>query len=168
MDIHFVRITREALRNERKEAIIFLHGWPGSFLEYLDVARLLNASTSSAYDLIIPSLPGFGYSDAAARAGLHTGQIARIMHNLMQRLGYSSYVICGGDWGTNVGTMMAQLYPGHVRGLLFTMIFPSMTSKHYAQLALGHLVSLSILLDHDEQEFLDHRFSAFDLLTFLW
>lgn len=168
MDIHFVRVTREAPRNERKEAIIFLHGWPGSFLEYLDVARRLNSSTSATYDLIIPSLPGYGYSDAPARAGMHTGQMARIMQNLMQRLGYSSYVICGGDWGTGVGTKMAQLYPGHVRGFLTTMVFPSLNWKHGIQLVVAHLISSSVLLDLDEQEFLNHRFSLTDYLSFLW
>ncbi len=104
MDIHFVRITHNIQTNERKDAIIFLHGWPGSFLEYLDVARLLNSSSSSNYDLIIPSLPGYGYSDAPVRPGMNPPQIARIMQNLMQRLGHSSYVVCDGDWGAFIGT----------------------------------------------------------------
>ena len=104
MDIHFVRVTHNSQTNEKKEAILFLHGWPSSFIEYLDVARLLNSSTSSTYDLIIPSLPGYGYSDAPVRPGMNPSQIARIMQNLMQRLGHSSYVVCGGDWGAVIGT----------------------------------------------------------------
>jgi pimeloyl-ACP methyl ester carboxylesterase len=168
LDIHFVRITKNTQTTEKKEPIIFLHGWPGSFLEYLDVARLLNTSTSVNYDLIIPSLPGYGYSDASVRPGMNPSQIARIMQNLMQRLGHSSYVVCGGDWGATIGTHMAQLYPGHVRGLLITMPFPSLTWKHYLQLAAAYYINPSILLDFDEQNFLRKSFNAFDYFKFLW
>ena len=95
-------------------------------------------------------------------------QMARIMQNLMQRLGHSSYVVCGGDWGSFIGTTMAQLYPGHVRGLLVTMVAPSMTWKHYIQLALGRYVSASLLLDYDEQEYLVKGYDAFGLLKHFW
>jgi pimeloyl-ACP methyl ester carboxylesterase len=168
LDIHFVRVTHNTQTHEKKEAILFLHGWPGSFIEYFDVARLLNSSSSSIYDIIIPSLPGYAYSDAPVRAGMNPAQIARIMQNLMQRLGHSSYVVCGGDWGSIIGTHMAQLYPGHVRGLLITMPTAGMTWKHYAQFAIAHYVNPSILLDHDEQEFLNKQFNAFDRLKFFW
>ncbi|UJR34087.1 hypothetical protein I4U23_021497 [Adineta vaga] len=168
LDIHFVRLTQNPHTNEKKEAILFLHGWPGSFLEYLDVARQFNSSTTGTYDIIIPSLPGYGYSDAPVRAGMSTPQIARIMQNLMQRLGHSSYVVCGGDWGSIIGTHMAQLYPGHVRGLLITLVPPTLTWKHYIQLGLGHFVNPSILLDFDEQEFLVERFNAKNYISFLW
>ena len=160
-------MTHNAHTNEKKEAIIFLHGWPGSFLEYLDVARLLNSSNTN-YDLIIPSLPGYGYSDAPVRSGMNPSQMARIMQNLMQRLGHSSYVVCGGDWGATIGTHMAQLYPGHVKGLLITMVFPSLTWKHYLQIATAHLINPSILFDFDEQNFLRKRFNIMDYAKFLW
>ena len=168
MNIHFVRVRNAPRVNERQEAILFLHGWPGSFFEYLDVARQLSTSTNANYDIIIPSLPGYGYSDAAVHAGMNPTQMARIMQNLMLRLGHSTYVVCGGDWGSIVGTLMAQLYPGHVRGLLVTMVFSSMTFKHYLQTGAAHFISPSILLDHDEQAFLGKRYDAFDLLRFMW
>lgn len=167
LNIHFVRVTHDSPTNEKKDAILLLHGWPGSFIEYLDVARLLNSSSSSTFDIIIPSLPGYGYSDAAVRSGMDTAQIARIMQSLMQRLGYSSYVVCGGDWGAFIGTMMAQLYPGHVRGLLLTMISPSLTWKQFVHMALGYYVSPSILLDYDEQEYLNHRYNPYDFLKLI-
>lgn len=152
----------------QKQAILFLHGWPGSFLEYLDVARLLNGSANGNYDLIVPSLPGYGYSDSPVRPGMNTGQIARIMHNLMRRLGYTTYLVCGGDWGASIGTFMAQLYPTHVKGLMITMVIPKLTLKHTIQLALGHLFGTSIVLDNDEKEFLDNHFNILDHLKFLW
>lgn len=168
MDIHFVRVTQHSRVNEKKEAILFLHGWPGSFLEYLDVVRILNSSSHTNYDLIIPSLPGYAYSDAPVRSGMNPTQIARIMQNLMQRLGHSSYIVCGGDWGAIIGTLIAQLYPSHVRGLYITMVVPSLSLKHNIQLALAHYVSPSILLDYDEQEFLTKRFNVFDYAQHLW
>jgi pimeloyl-ACP methyl ester carboxylesterase len=94
--------------------------------------------------------------------------MARIMQNLMQRLGHSSYVVCGGDWGSAIGTYMAQLYPGHVRGLLVSMVFTSMTWKQHIHLALGHYINPSLLLDYDEQAFLRKRFNVFDYYKFLW
>lgn len=168
MDIHFVRVTSNARPNERKEAILFLHGWPGSFLEYLDVARQFNSSANANYDIIIPSLPGYGYSDAAVRPGMNPTQMARIMQNLMLRLGHGSYVVCGGDWGSAVGTLMAQLYPGHVRGLLVTMVLPSLSFKNYLQMAAAHFISASFLLDHDEQAFLAKPYDALENIKFLW
>jgi len=168
LNIHFVRITQTIQTNEKKQAILFIHGWPGSFLEYLDVARLLNSSSSGIYDLIIPSLPGYGYSDAPVRPGMSPSQIARIMQNLMQRLGYNSYVVCGGDWGSIIGTSMAQLYPSQVQGLLITLPTPHLALKHVLQMIAGHYISPSIVLDFDEQEFLKKRFDLTDYLKILW
>ncbi len=102
MDIHFVRVIHKSQTNEKKEGILFLHRWPGSFIEYLDVVRLLNSSSSGIYDLIIPSLNHDSYFDAPLRFGMSPLQIARIMQNLMQRLGHSSYVVCDGDWGAHI------------------------------------------------------------------
>lgn len=168
LNIHFVRMRNNPRPNEKQVAIIFLHGWPGSFLEYLDAARNLISSPNANYDIIIPSLPGYGYSDAAAHAGMNPTQMARIMQNLMLRLGHSTYVVCGGDWGSIIGTIMAQLYPGHVRGLLVTMVFSNFGFKHFLHMAAAHLISPSILLDHDEQAFLEKRYDALDALRFMW
>ena len=63
---------------------------------------------------------------------------------------------------------MAQLYPGHVRGLFITLPVPALTAKHYVQLGLAHFLTPSILLDFDEQEFLGERFNAKKYLGFLW
>jgi pimeloyl-ACP methyl ester carboxylesterase len=147
------------LPNDKKQAILFLHGWPGSFL---------NQSSSSSYDLIVASLPGYGYSDAPVRPGMHPGQMARIMHTLMQRLGYTTYVVCGGDWGASIGTFMAQLYPNDVRGLLVTLVIPVMTWQDTARLLLGHLFGQSLLLEQDELEYLHGRFNVLDHMNFLW
>lgn len=99
---------------------------------------------------------------------MNTGQIARIFHILMQRLGHTRYVVCGGDWGASIGTFMAQLYPNHVRGLLLTMVIPKITLKHVFQLALGQIFSSAFILDNDEKAFLDNNFNILNHLSFLW
>ena len=150
-------------------AILFLHGWPGSFLEYLDVARLLNSSSSTfQYDLIIPSLPGFGYSDAPVRSGLNLVQMSIMMNQLMQRLGYQKYVVCGGDWGSFIGSVMTRMYPKQLEGYLSTMIQLEMSLKNTVLTALAHLINPKILFDADELEFLNKPFNAFEGLKFFW
>jgi hypothetical protein len=81
---------------------------------------------------------------------MNPSQMACIMQNLMQYLSHSSYIVCGSNWGMIIGTYMVQLYPGQVQRLLITMLAPSLTWKHYIQLALCHYINPSILLDHDE------------------
>ena len=95
-------------------------------------------------------------------------QIARMMHNLMQRLQYTSYLVCGGDWGSIIGTFMAQLYPAHVQGLLITLVMPKLTALSAMHMGLAQLISPSLLLYQDELEFLNHRYDALNQLKFIW
>lgn len=152
-----------------KTAVLLLHGWPGSFLEYLDLTRLLNASTSTFhYDLIIPSLPGFGYSDAPVRSGLTIPQISMIMNSLMQRLGHRQYVVCGGDWGSFIGSAMAKMFPKQIRGYLTTMIEMETSLKSSFYMALAHWINPKLVFDDDELEFLGKPFHFFELIKFFW
>lgn len=162
-------MTDGSIDQAEKVAILLLHGWPGSFLEYLDVARLLNSSASTFhYDLIIPSLPGFGYSDAPVRPGLNLPQIAMIMHTLMQRLGYREYVVCGGDWGSFIGSTMAQMYPKHVRGYLTTLIEPSPSLKNTLLMVFANWINPKFAFDADELEFMRKPFDLLQLFRFFW
>lgn len=98
--------------------LLLLHGWPGSFIEFLDAAdRLTEGIDGAAFDLVIPSLPGFGFSDAPGAPGLHPGRIAERMHLLMQELGYERYGVQGGDWGAIIGTALASRHPEALSGL---------------------------------------------------
>jgi pimeloyl-ACP methyl ester carboxylesterase len=90
------------------------------------------------------------------------------MNILMQRLGYDSYVVCGGDWGSFIGTYMAQLYPDHVRGLLTTMTVAVRSWKYFLQSALGYYLNPWFILDPDEQEYLINGYNAFAYLKFFW
>ena len=99
--------------------LLLLHGWPGSFLELLPAAELLAAGAGGgpAFEVVVPSLPGFGFSDAPPAPGMHPGRIAERMHALMRELGYERYGVQGGDWGAAVATRLARLHPEAVAAL---------------------------------------------------
>ena len=99
--------------------LLAIHGWPGSFVELLRAGELLSAGIDGgpAFDVVIPSLPGFGFSEAPREPGMHPGRVAERMHALMQTLGYERYGVQGGDWGAIIGTRLAREYADAVIGL---------------------------------------------------
>ncbi|XP_022226072.2 juvenile hormone epoxide hydrolase 2 [Drosophila obscura] len=101
--------------------VLLLHGWPGSVREFYEMIHLLHQSNLDKnnkyiFDVIVPSLPGYGWSQGTSRTGLGPAQVAVIMSNLMARLGYDKYFIQGGDWGSIIGNHMATLFPDNVLG----------------------------------------------------
>lgn len=114
--MHFVQYKGSGVR--QKFPLLLLHGWPSSFLEFTDAASILvnGINGQLGFDLIVPSLPGFAFSDAPKQAGIHPGKMAERMQLLMQKLGYSHYVVVGGDWGYGVGSRMANMFPESING----------------------------------------------------
>ena len=112
MDIHFIHVRSE---NPNALPVIVTHGWPGSIIEELKIIEPLTnptahgASASDAFDMVIPSLPGYGFSAAPTVVGWDPIRIARAWTVLMKRLGYTRYVAQGGDWGNAVTEQMALL-----------------------------------------------------------
>lgn len=102
-----------------RTAILLLHGWPGSFLEFSEAAPLLTApgADGRGFDLVVPSLPGFVFSDAPRAPGMHIGRIANRLHLLMGELGHARYGVQGGDWGAIIGTQLSRQHPEAVVGL---------------------------------------------------
>jgi pimeloyl-ACP methyl ester carboxylesterase len=101
------------------------HGWPSSFVEYLSLVPLLTEPTAHgidgpAFDLVIPSLPGYGFSERPARVGVTSRETAAVWHRLMQALGYERYGAGGGDFGAGVASYMALDQPGPMIGLHLT------------------------------------------------
>jgi pimeloyl-ACP methyl ester carboxylesterase len=111
--VHFVH---ERARNGRGIPLLLQHGWPSSFVEYLPLVPLLTDS----FDLVIPSLPGYGFSERPARAGVNYRHTAARWRRLMQMLGYERYAVGGGDFGAGVATYMALDDPARVIGLHLT------------------------------------------------
>lgn len=120
LDIHFIHV-----RSKHKDALplIVTHGWPGSIIEQLKIVDPLTnptangASASDAFDVVIPSLPGHGFSGKPTAPGWSPVTIARAWATLMQRLGYNRYVAQGGDWGNAVSEVMALQQPPGLLGI---------------------------------------------------
>lgn len=114
--LHCVVLAR---RGAGRVPLLLLHGWPGSFAELLPAAELLadGVGGGPGFDVVVPSLPGFGLSEAPREPGMHPGRIAERMHALMAELGYARYGVQGGDWGAIVGSRLAHARPGAVLGL---------------------------------------------------
>ncbi|MEE8421147.1 MAG: epoxide hydrolase family protein [Dehalococcoidia bacterium] len=106
-------------RGDARIPLLLIHGWPGSFIELIEAGQLLSTGVEHgpAFDVVIPSLPGFGFSEPPGEAGMHPGRVAERLHLLMQQLGYDRYGVQGGDWGAIVGTRLARQQPEAVTAL---------------------------------------------------
>ena len=120
LDIHFIHVRSN---HEQALPLIVTHGWPGSVIEQLKIIEPLTnptahgASASDAFHLVIPSLPGYGFSGKPTTTGWDPIRIARAWIVLMQRLGYTRYVAQGGDWGNAVTEQMALVAPPELLGI---------------------------------------------------
>lgn len=97
--------------------LIITHGWPGSFLELLKAAQMLAVGSSVPFHVIVPSLPGFGFSERPSAPGMNTFRTAELWVGLMRELGYHQFVAQGGDIGANVSSVMAWKHPESVMAL---------------------------------------------------
>ncbi|MCE8052755.1 alpha/beta fold hydrolase [Halomonas daqingensis] len=121
LGIHFLH-----RRSARADAtpLILTHGWPGSVAEFIDIVDELaepKESGAPAFHVVVPSLPGFGYSDKPATTGWGAGKIAAAWVELMERLGYDKFVAHGGDWGGVITTVLGGRYPAQVLGIHSTL-----------------------------------------------
>jgi len=124
LDIHFIHV-----KSKEKNAlpIIITHGWPGSFIEQMKVIDPLTNPTkfggnaADAFDVVIPSLPGYGFSGKPTAPGWNPVRIAKAWATLMQTLGYTKYVAQGGDWGNAVTENMALQTPPGLLGISTNM-----------------------------------------------
>ena len=114
LDIHFIHVRS---KHENALPMIVTHGWPGSIIEQMKIIDPLTNPTAhggtaaDAFHLVIPSLPGYGFSGKPTAPGWNPVSIAKAWATLMQRLGYTKYVAQGGDWGNAVSEVMALQQP---------------------------------------------------------
>lgn len=113
INVHFQHYKPEVKEGQRLLPILLVHGWPGSFYEFYKVIpKLISASTDDyAFAIICPSIPGYGLSEAPHKPGFEPFAAGRIFSKLMERLGYDSYYIQGGDWGSAITSAMALMDP---------------------------------------------------------
>jgi pimeloyl-ACP methyl ester carboxylesterase len=111
VDIHFIHVRS---RHPNALPLIVTHGWPGSIIEQLKIIGPLTdppahgGKAEDAFDVVIPSIPGYGFSGKPAGTGWDPDRIARAWAELMKRVGYTKYVAQGGDWGTPISSAMAR------------------------------------------------------------
>lgn len=120
LDIHFIHVRS---RHENALPVIVTHGWPGSVTEQLKIVGPLTDPTAyggtaaDAFDVVIPSMPGYGFSGKPAAPGWDPSRIARAWTTLMKRLGYTRFVAQGGDWGALITQLMAVQAPPELLGI---------------------------------------------------
>lgn len=112
--IHFMHIKG---KGEKSVPLIITHGWPSSFLEMLKIIPFLTENKDMSFDLVIPSMPGYGFSQKIIQPGCNVSFMADLWHKLMSELGYDKYGVQGGDFGAGVSTAIAMKYPDHVIGM---------------------------------------------------
>ena len=161
IDIHFIHVKSP---HESALPLILTHGWPGSVIEMLGVVGPLTDPTAyggraeDAFDLVLPSLPGFGFSGQPTELGWDQNRTAKAWAELMSRLGYTRYVAQGGDQGASVTDAMARLAPDGLAGihLNFLSSFPTDVLAAVfgagAVHGLGKRLAVSVLAAHAERK----------------
>ena len=125
VEIHFIHVRS---RHENALPLIMTHGWPGSVIELLETVGPLTDPTShggtaaDAFHLVLPSLPGYGFSGEPTQLGWESGRIARAWAELMKRLGYTRYVAQGGDVGASVTDFMGRQAPEGLIGIHLSLL----------------------------------------------
>jgi pimeloyl-ACP methyl ester carboxylesterase len=166
LDIHFIHV-----RSPHEDAlpIIITHGWPGSVIEMLNVIGPLSDPTAhggdaeDAFDVVVPSIPGYGYSGKPTATGWDPVHIADAWIALMKRLGYTRFVAQGGDWGAQITDTIGAKAPPELIGIHSNMpgTVPPEISKQLASSVLGAGDPPPTGLSPDEQR-------AYDRLSFLY
>jgi pimeloyl-ACP methyl ester carboxylesterase len=165
LDIHFIHVRSP---HENALPLIITHGWPGSVIEMLNVVGPLTDPTAhggdaeDAFDVVVPSMPGYGFSGKPTGTGWDPVHIADAWFVLMQRLGYARFVAQGGDWGAQITDVMGAKAPPELIGIHSNMpgTVPAAVAKALASNVLGAGTPPSDL-SADEQR-------AYDRLNFLY
>jgi pimeloyl-ACP methyl ester carboxylesterase len=166
LDIHFIHVRSP---HENALPMIMTHGWPGSIVEMLDVIGPLTDPTAyggaaeDAFDVVVPSLPGFGFSGKPTATGWDPVHVADAWIALMKRLGYDRFVAQGGDWGAQITDVMGAKAPPELLGIHSNMpgTVPAEVAQALASSVLGAGDPPPLGLSADEQR-------AYDRLSFLY
>jgi pimeloyl-ACP methyl ester carboxylesterase len=149
LQIHFIHVKSE---QENALPLIITHGWPGSVVEMLGVIGPLTDPTAyggaaeDAFDVVIPSIPGYGFSSEPTEVGWNSGRVAEAWAELMARLGYKRYVAQGGDQGASVTDAMGRLAPEGLVGVHFNFL------DAIPKELLTAPLTPRIVFSHDERE----------------
>ncbi|KAK7901436.1 hypothetical protein WMY93_018205 [Mugilogobius chulae] len=138
LDIHFVHVRPQSKTHQKVLPLMLVHGWPGCFYEFNKIIPLLTETKGDiVFEVICPSIPGYGYSEAPHKTGFNSLAAARIFLTLMERLGFSQFYLQGGDWGSLITTNMSQMKPECVKGLHLNMFITRNDFKGLFTLIVG-------------------------------
>ncbi|EPB69995.1 epoxide hydrolase [Ancylostoma ceylanicum] len=142
--------------------LLMVHGWPGNVFEFYKIIPMLTdprkhgIESDIAFEVVAPSIPGYGWSDQPKKTGFGQVACARIFRKLMERLGFKRFYLQGGDWGAVINTHLARLYPDQVFGIHLNMLplLPGASTKAFVLDILGSLFpkyvfSSSVHHDHN-------------------
>ncbi|KRB62107.1 multidrug MFS transporter [Rhizobium sp. Root708] len=155
LDIHFIHVRS---KHPNAMPLVMTHGWPGSVFELLEVVGPLTDPTAhggkaeDAFHLVLPSIPGFGFSEKPETTGWNPQRIAGAWDTLMKRLGYNSYVSQGGDWGAIISDALGRQAPDGLLGIHVNRIERATTFPPDAALALRSGAPAPASLSPDEMK----------------
>jgi pimeloyl-ACP methyl ester carboxylesterase len=117
--LHFIHEKGEG---SLRIPLLLIHGWPDSFTRFLRLIPLLTRAGSNgfSFDIVVPSIPGFGFSEKPKKPGMGPTRIAELFAGLMKKLGYDKYLVHGGDWGSSIAEQLAISFPKDLLGLHLT------------------------------------------------
>ncbi|XP_041472191.1 epoxide hydrolase 1-like [Lytechinus variegatus] len=157
IDVHFVHVKPKLKPGQKAKPIIIVHGWPGSIYEFYKMIPMLTdplshgGSAEDIFEVICPSIPGYGFSEAPHKQGFAAYAAAGIFNKLMLRLGFDKYYVQGGDWGSIITLNMAIMYPSNVKGYHANMGAQS-NLKSFLYPILGQYLPSIFLPDKRDQE----------------
>ncbi|XP_060534774.1 juvenile hormone epoxide hydrolase 1-like [Cylas formicarius] len=154
LKIHYIHVKPKAVQGARVVPLLLLHGWPGSVREFYEIIPLLTTPQKGrkvVFEIIAPSLPGYGFSEGTSKPGLGTPEMAVIFKNLMKRLGFQKYYIQGGDWGALIVQHMAIQFPDQVLAVHSNMCSNNKMVSNFKIWVLGSLFP-SFLTTEQERE----------------
>ncbi|XP_039953419.1 juvenile hormone epoxide hydrolase 1 isoform X2 [Bactrocera tryoni] len=117
--VHFIHVKPKSIEGKKVVPLLLIHGWPGSVREFYRLIPLLtkpNPKSEYVFEVIAPSLPGYGWSQGASKVNFGPAQMSLVLRNLMLRLGQEKFLIQGGDWGAILGANIVTLSPQNVLG----------------------------------------------------
>jgi pimeloyl-ACP methyl ester carboxylesterase len=147
LGIHFLHVRS---RHGDALPLLLTHGWPGSFVEFLGAVDGLvdPPDPADAFHLVIPSLPGYGFSDRPSEPGWNLERTADAFDDLMAALGYDRYAAQGGDWGAAVTTVLAERRPEHLVGIHVNLAVVALDKVDLAELTPFEQLALADVAEH--------------------
>lgn len=163
LSVHYIHTKATYdIKGKKVVPLLLLHGWPGSVREFYDIIPKLalpGDELDTVFEIVCPSLPGYGWSEAAAKKNFGPLEMSVVLRNLMIRLGYDKFYIQGGDWGSLLGCNIATMFPENVLGYHSNMCFVDSPMAHIKAFISSYYPSAFI--EEEYQDFIFPRMEKF-------